>query len=828
MTATRSHRCKTSRGGKKGATRRGSALLLTLFTVAALLTLGTTFIAISIGESRQTRNDREMQLARGVAMYGISWVTSYMALPTAWITGTQRDTDTGNADKQYTLHGTNFGSGGTNNQIAWLGRTLSFGSANNANNAFHWVIRRTTGTGSEVTLQDGLTGTFELEVERIKADGSNNLARQSAQYLVTSTACVFSGAPVYNTDGTADRTQAAAVRVLKMRIRAQNPLDFAIYESNMRSWNIPGFNTQFGQNERTDNGLGIIDPSTAPNGSQKQKNLQYQVDLLDEMYRKVQLDSIGIPQGYQMKGNFRCDGVANAANDPFASVAGSVRMFATNETELKTINFTGSQVSFANGQTNLYNGTSNLGSASNSALQSVFPGKSYQADCFRETRGLPAVADYMRGPVADTSVWGSGSPNGVAAPVSMQDGWAYTEAKTAPNSTTGEVSGYIKVATPLKGAVEVTQGVGDSTGGGADVEIPTGGGIQAPGFARIKIEFQPDGQTVKIQKIGAYSGKPVAGAQYPYDGQSVPVNQIQKRMLYVDGGNVEVSGTVPPNFTVVSAASSDRPTVASPGAPDPNDSTRMVPQSGLPILIRPDQHGQFANTIYKDPNDALFKSVTDANGKITQVPVKDSNGKFWWPAYDPTKAGEQSGNPAAVTSEAPLVREGNVSIVGNLQKASGGSGTLGIVAQNYILLSDQTGSSNLKVDAVLMSMNRSVQYGGFLTASSSDSKFNPYYQQLGANVASNGAFYGNMPKPKTAVSNGKFELNGSIIGQYADVESTTGGVGYTSQVMKQDASLRSSMPSLFPNFSRDQMKSLITWVVVAVSDSAATKEGTKR
>lgn len=819
------------RGKKRdgAARRKGSALILTMFTIAALLTLGTTFIAISIGESRQARGDKELQMARGVAMYGINWITSYMALPTAWRVGVgagPSGRDDSIADKKYILRGTN----SENNQISWVGRTVDFvpgpHPVNAADTDSCWKIGETQGklsTGATAVqlTDDQMIGLYDITVTRLSATGTGgnaSLTGQPTQYEVRCRGYVFTQQNtdgLFLADGAIDASKAAAVREIKMRIRPQNPLDFAVYEANMRSWNIPGFNTQFGLNNRSDNGLGTIDPNEYPPGSMAAKEADLQRELLHNMYNQVQLDTIGIPKNYEMKGNFRCDG-SITPGDPFAKVAGSIHVQASTAADLATIKFTGANNGFAaplSGQK--FDSTS----FTNEQKTSIFQGAN--APAFASTsRGLPAVADYMTGYVADITSWPTPTGNPATEPpvttaaVSKADGWAATLATAPPGPN--EISGYVKVSTPPTGAVKVS----GSTLDGADIEIVDGGSaIQQPGFARVQVSFSKVNgvDKVTVQKVGAYSGKvvPTSGAPYgTYDA-----SQFKNGMLYVDGGNVEVQGTVPANFTVVAAASSDRPTVATPAVR--NAQGQLVPQQGLPVLITPQQQSQLSSGqsnpgIYRDGNDAIF--IKNADGKIQNIPAWDPvTSKFYWPAYDPKKIGAQAGNSTAVTSEAPLVREGNVSITGDLKK-QGTTGSLGIVAQNYVLLSDQSKDSSkntLQVDAVLMSMSRSVQYGGFLTGEGAG--VNPYYQAMAG---------AGLRRPAHNVTNGTFKLNGSIIGQYADVESTTGGVGYTTQKISADSALRSSMPPCFPNFSRDQMRAPIVWVVVAMSDSASTKAGT--
>ena len=55
----------------------GSALVLTLFTIAALLTLGTTFIVLATNESRMSQCEKEIEMSRQMAAFGISWSVSF-------------------------------------------------------------------------------------------------------------------------------------------------------------------------------------------------------------------------------------------------------------------------------------------------------------------------------------------------------------------------------------------------------------------------------------------------------------------------------------------------------------------------------------------------------------------------------------------------------------------------------------------------------------------------------------------------------------------------------------------------------------------------------
>jgi hypothetical protein len=812
-----------------------------MFTIAALLTLGTTFIAISIGEGRQAEGDKYSQLARGVSLYGINWITSYMALPTAWKGDVSPDPGQSSDTRLYVLRPTD-GS----NHIAWMGRTLDLAQSNNSDGTYTWnvgVLKSATGaTGAEVPLvAEGLVGLFRLKIEKLSAAkaGQEFLKGQPSQYAVTSTAYVFPNTVTrfFTSDDVVDAAAAKAIRTITMRIRPQNPLDFALYEANMRSWNIPGFNTQFGLNNFSDNGLGTIDidqnhyDPNDPAAQQRYRDAQNEYQLLQNMYQQVQLDSVGIPVGYQMKGNFRADG-SITPGDPFAQKSGSIHVFASTDEELKSIAFTGDHTSFVKENIG-YDANKYDGSFSQSQMDSIFKGAN--GATYSDSRGLPPTGDYMTSYLADTSEWPTPDPNDPTQ--------SHVNVPTADTSTkhVGRAAdlaqggiGYIKVSTPPTGAVPVNS----STTQGSDIEIldPNSGGpgVQQPGFAKIKISVTPDPNNpadgiVTIQKVGAYSGLPVDTSDPPFDGPH-KVSEFKNGTIYVDGGNVEVSGNIQGKLTIVAAASSDRPTVATPATKDRDGN--LVPQPGLPVLIPPSRQAEISTSIYRPSSDPIFHR--DGDGKITNIPAYDSaTSKWYFPAYDPTKVGVDSGNPSAVTSEAPLTREGNVTIVGDLTKAAGSNSALGIVAQNYVLLSDQTANKkNLQVDATLMSMQRSVQYGGFLTADGSNG-VNAYYQAMGTDADANGKVRGNLPRPRTKLkgdpgnlaNSPTFTLNGSIIAQYADVEASKSGDGYLVQHINADPGLRSTLPPNFPNFARDQVHAPIIWVVVALTDSSTLKQG---
>ncbi len=889
---------------QKTSRREGSALLLTLFTVAALLTLGTTFIAISVRGSQKSQNDKDSELARTVANYGANWVLSYMALAQEWYTPNV-STNTGTldgSDQLWLLQPTDTDSwasgSATGHTVKWCGRTVAFTaclaqpsgqpgagtapggtppggpgqSLNAALQPFYWefsidpqakdassVVDLSTvgGTSSVGQVVGSEIGVFNVFVKRLSSQtpGLHYSTSQPVEYEVESTAYIYNrGDQIYNTNTTPVTPNAAtarAVRTITYRVRPQSPIDFSLYEENMRSWIAPGLNTQYGSNTVLDNGLGTVNA----NGTA----LDQQASQLLPQLQGVQMDSIGIPSNYTMNGNFAVDGAATANNqaDPFAQANGSIHIFADPSTpgSLQNIHFTGN-TSFAAGSNNTYGSNNTAFSTTNTNMTSIYQGSSapnYSA----KSRGLPSAANYLTAWVADTSSWPKdwqSTPNASVptanvgllttggslttdssgtTPISVGTAQAAT-GDTTMQQNQNSPPGYVKVATPAQGAVGVTPGQG--TGYDVEYDKTQSGAQQQPGFARVQISFTQDSSGngfVHIQKVGAYSGAPVAPAQTIQ--VSGTQDQLPNNTIYVDGGNVEVQGKIPSSLTVVAAASSDRPTTAVPVTMQ-NGVATPVPNA-QPVLITPQQQAGIKTSIYEPADTKLLNGSalfpTDSSGKITgPIPAWDPDTqKYVWPAYDPTKIADQSGQATSVTSSAILTREGNISVVGNLEKASGSQAALGLVAQNFILLSDQRpgAQSTLKVDAALMSLQQSVQYGGFATGGENNYWSAMAVDPSGSTQDANGNYWpkmaGSIPRPLNQVNNGTFQLNGSIIGQYADVESSQNGVGYTTQSFTQDKSLSNNLPPMFPNFSRTTEQGPIVWLVVATSDSQDLKAG---
>lgn len=307
--------------------------------------------------------------------------------------------------------------------------------------------------------------------------------------------------------------------------------------------------------------------------------------------------------------------------------------------------------------------------------------------------------------------------------------------------------------------------VGTSTDGTGvpDVAVPAGNDAR-PSFAKIEVTL--DGNNVTIRKVNGGASKQL------YSG---PATGINNGVIAVEGGNVEVKQGANPwtgRLTINADDVADRAT--------PEDgSTKSYPLGG--------------NTIYADAARDYFTDNPHVKPpytakQITGNPTADNSKKYWPP-------------PAA-----EVEREGNVQITSDITYGAGGAEapSLGLVSQNFVLLNDKAGDNSLRVDAVLMSLEHSVQFDWDNQAG------NPNHDKLIAEGVQR-----------------TFELNGSIIGGFLDVEGDSKKRGYYKQKFSHDDNLRYQLPPAFPRW--DKTASTATgvawnWVIMNYVDKGTLNQ----
>jgi hypothetical protein len=355
-----------------------------------------------------------------------------------------------------------------------------------------------------------------------------------------------------------------------------------------------------------------------------------------------------------------------------------------------------------------------------------------------------------------------------------EQGLAYQLAKDS--SLTGNNSEgrpWINGIVPPEGSGKGTNILGDSSNGMVMVKsssppsspgwIEVNGDARAddpnadtrPGFAKIQVVL--DGDKVSVYKIGKYSGlvEAVPGME------NVKASQFKNGLLYVNGLNVEVTNV--------------NPKTGATGSPFTGQLTVVNGENGL---HNADSNGNYnASSIYH-PAAAAYRAAHPNE----------------LPPYTAAQLGI-SGNSNARYYPPPassIEREGNI-IIGSDLKYGSDSAKLGLVAQNFVLLNDIQGDSTLRVDAVVMSVEHSVQFDW-------------------DNLAGRGKAYNAANRASQAHTqlleqgqNRTFQLTGSIISRFMDVEGDVKGRGYITQSFTHDDGLKNSAPPFFPRWDRTNL-----------------------
>lgn len=288
------------------------------------------------------------------------------------------------------------------------------------------------------------------------------------------------------------------------------------------------------------------------------------------------------------------------------------------------------------------------------------------------------------------------------------------------------------------------------------------------------------------------------------------IGEIKNNVISVTGGNVEVVNV---RSKVESASGLCEEYVDA----DSKSGNNFM-QGELTIVANVDSsRDQALQSIQQD------KNATPTDGGIYKVRARE----FWEenpyvniPPFSARELGiSGDGNPNEKKywpspAKSSIEREGNVIIGSDIrQNATGASGgqALGIVAKNFIYLNDKSGAknksgakdydslNNLVVDAVLMSMDHSVQMdwnnmGG-----------NKYHDDLIA-PRREGEEGPPLPvqdaiKDPTNDTQRRFTLNGAIVSGFMDVEGDTTGAGYYDQKFTHDPNLLYNLPPNFPKWS---------------------------
>lgn len=841
--------------------KRGVALIFALFTIAVLFSIGTTVVALSLHDSRTTRVVNYNEAALHAANWGIEAAINYMGQPgigfdpnTFSIAATTRRSQWVNT-KAYTYNGGNYNypygrqlvvtknisnSKTALNNAVWVevssldsntlkneygleydttktlgedkwcanyaGTDLAAGggTGNNRDGSDSRLISFINpANGENYRLNYGLKGDNYAEVEVVCTEYRYPHSNQPSQYQLLSVARVFAN------DGVSRDKVPLATRVVDARVRESMACDFMHFIQNARSWDALGVN------------LG-------------QSNSDY--DRKTEAGREIARSSVFLPEGYIESGRLRVDGYGNASNrDPESNPVkkylndrgfdGKLGFFSSNSSfDSSKYTFQGDVTTARSSKDYEYKRGKGKDTQKLSNVNGVFSGSLRDGT---PSLGLPQAENYFEYATAKSKDH-TGNNNTKTINISIA---------ANNNVNTDSSYNYVKSHYGKNGngkCPDIAQSMTKvSNGKGGFKSI----GSAVPTFATVRVEISGDkARIVKYNSAmtnsdGTINNSYVEDLTPKYSGSNtIDISKINNGVINVTGGNVEV-------VNVKSFAGKDEG--LSTDYIDVKNNADKCLDGALTIVSNVNEARDISlnNVGSSNPkvgNSALYSDVArdfyDKNPYVNippfsqkQLGIGSSTAKSIWPT----------------PQSSSLEREGNVILASDIayKSSSNSSPSLGIVAKNYILLNDKSLNSKgnsldrlegklkrdvLRVDAVLMSMDHSVQFDW-------------------NNMAANNAKFGNKSDAKTLyeelISNrniynsGKnartFKLNGAIVSGFLDVEGDTNGRGYYVQSFKHDENLRYNLPPIFPRWKVGEFAErgvFGDWMITAYEDKGAISD----
>jgi hypothetical protein len=314
--------------------------------------------------------------------------------------------------------------------------------------------------------------------------------------------------------------------------------------------------------------------------------------------------------------------------------------------------------------------------------------------------------------------------------------------------------------------------------GGTVPDVMPRAGDARPSFAKIVVTL--DGANVRVDKVNP--ARPGV-TQNLYSGAA---SDIANGIISVRGGNVEVqstyNGNEPKPFTGnLTIVASDNT-----GRAQPNTGTKSYPQNN--------------GTIYSDAARAYFIENPHLTPPYTEREVygpSGSSSRLVWPS-----------------PPARIEREGNTFVTSDIKYGSASKPPgLGMISENFVLLNDKnpSGSRNgydeLRLDAVLMSLDHSVQFD---------------WDNMAGNANHDRLMERNPDRT--------FTLNGAIVSGFLDVEGDVLGRGYYTQNFTHDKNLRFQLPPHFPRWDRASVGTggvIWNWVIMNFVDQGSLNRFTR-
>lgn len=732
--------------------RKGIALILALLTTVILVTLSLAFVSLSLSEARTSRSYGYEETSIQAASYGLEFALTYMG------------------------RGNQPGPLPTWKQVQWPNPTnnpaLAFGFYNVLN-----VKDTPVASGQEIPLDPTQTmavivqdinspnsglaafipsnlsaqdqAQLRLDLRRIRIvdqNGGTRLIPLNSELGFTCDIVVepillsrgqgrhdyrlTSTARVYNIVNGVNTNASlpVATRVVEARIK-ESSFDYAHFIANGRTWNVNGYT-----------------PGTSPNSNG--------TDLADYVV---------IPKDYVEQGPMRVDGQDNAAAPP-GSVLRHVYDQSGNLKFMPNAATDGPKFSYKltiNQPANVY--PDDVTDSTMTGFNAGFVPKSTRIGIpdFRQS-DMMLAAKYT---VRDTD------QSGLITIANSQIPGAVGSSVAAPKSS--------DPANPFYDGFNTVIGTD-----GNPIQTPRPVDFR-PRFPNVEVTLNKDLVTIQTRSTLDNSVT---------DTRTIRQDQLASGLIYVQGGNVVVK-TDPTNkfqgkLSIVAAEDPARESFT------PNASTIYSNAARAYFDYQKNRWDTYVhnhNVLPPDPGSYPTPPYTVTQLRAAQtaglIPPNSlesgmPNNQILWPA--PPVENNAAGQPQRYTVE----REGNVVIADDVRYNDKSGNQLGLFAQNFVLLNDNTPvdmtkppaeRESMTIDAVLVSKERTVSFDWDNTGRQNETTWKQLTAPRGVN------------DPQRTIN-----INGSVIGEYIDVEGDQIGRGYKNQTFKYDLSLRNANPPFMP------------------------------
>lgn len=792
---------------RKPRVKKGVALIFALFTIAILFSISTTVVALSLHDSRATRVANYNDAALHAANWGIEAAINYMGQP--GLNFNPSDPEVGATSQWVNWASTSFGTGrnlvltdgvknlALNNQVnvkvsslsgTQLKKDFGLDYSGKILGEDRWQSDH-DGRGSDSRLINfmNINGNYRLklgngdnyaEVEVVCTEFRYPNSNQPSQYQLLSVAKVFAD------DGrVADKDRVPlATRVVEARVRESVACDFMHFIQNARSWDALGVN---------------LGPSKTA------------YDRETESGRDIARSAVFLPEGYIETGRLRVDGYAD--NDPEGN---EVKRYLHN---YKGTALDGKLAFFSPDgfKTNKYIFQGDVTTAQSSKNYEYRNRKGGEVKTFAQ--GNKSTKNLFNGSLRD-GVTPLGLPqietyyDDVNRTLNKGDGKTKMVFKIASSNSVNQASD-IKASKTVGKCPDIAQAMTTVERDGKKVSVPSA----TPTFATVRVEIK--GNEVKVLKynsaltrINPINKEVEIDPDYVEVLKQRNISDIRAGIISVEGGNVEVVNVKEFNGSGLS-----------------NDYIDSSKTSGNGLL-------NGALTVVANVNTARDNSLNGRRGGSALYSDKarqfyEKNPYVNVPPFSQQQLGIGSSNVKSIwptPANSAIEREGNVILASDIaydssfNKGTSKLPTLGVVAKNYVLLNDKSVNSRVKntpekknqlrIDAVLMSMDHSVQFDWNNMAANSTRN----YQELIANR-----------DIKNSKSYRTFKLNGAIVSGFLDTEGDTNGRGYYDQKFSHDENLRYNLPPCFPRWDIGTFagKGIFgDWMITAYEDKGAISD----